>query len=160
MTEVEATGFRVRGVHVLFGVIAFFAVIIAADATFTVMAVRSFPGQVSVTPYEDGLIYNQRLAQLHRQDALGWTAAAGAGPGEAILDYRDRDGRPVEGLAVTGRLERPATESGRIVLQFKEHGAGRYVAVHPGLAGAWDLTAEAKAGSGAQFVAERRLTWP
>lgn len=160
MTEAAATGFRLRGVHVLFGVVAFFAVIIAVDATFTVMAVRSFPGQVSVTPYEDGLIYNQRLAQLHRQDALGWAAAASAAPGQVVLDYRDREGRPVEGLAITGKLERPATESGRITLRFKERGGGRYAAMHAGLAGAWDLTAEAKARDGARFVAERRLTWP
>ena len=160
MTEAATSGFRLRGVHVLFGVVGFFAVIIAVDAAFTVMAVRSFPGQVSVTPYEDGLIYNQRLEQLRRQDALGWTAAASAAPGEVVLDYRDRDGRPVANLAVVGKLERPATEAGRIELRFKEEGAGRYVAPRAGLAGAWDLTAEARAADGARFVAERRLTWP
>ena len=57
----ERIGFQVRGWHVWAGVAAFFAVVIAVDATFTVLALRTFPGQVSVTPYEDGLLYNRRI---------------------------------------------------------------------------------------------------
>lgn len=153
-------GFQVRGVHVLLGVIAFFGVVIAVDAAFTVMAVRTFPGQVSVTPYEDGLIYNRRLAQLKAQDQLGWRAAASAAAGEVVLTYSDRNGGPVTGLTVTGKLERPATETGRIALKFAERSPGRYAAPAGALSGAWDLTAEARGAGGAAFTAERRLTWP
>ncbi len=73
-------GFRVQGWHVLAMVTAFFAVVIAVDATFAVVAVRTFPGQVSVTPYEDGLIYNRHIAQMTAQDRLGWRVGAGAEP--------------------------------------------------------------------------------
>jgi nitrogen fixation protein FixH len=75
------------------------------------------------------------------------------------LTYRDRDGRPLRGLAVTGKLERPATETGRILLRFEEAEPGRYVATAGAIAGAWDLTAEAHGPAGGAFVAERRLTW-
>lgn len=163
MTDIPTAprrAFEVRGWHVLAGVTAFFAVIIAVDATFTVLAIRSFPGQVSVTPYEDGLLYNRHIAQLEAQDRLGWRAAAGAEPGQVVLTFRDRDGKPLSGLAIAGRLERPATETGRITLAFAEAGAGRYVAPAGRIAGAWDLTAEAKGPAGGSFIAERRLTWP
>lgn len=153
-------GFRVTGWHVLAGVVSFFAVVFAVDASFTVMALRTFPGQVSVTPYEDGLLYNRRIAQLEAQERLGWRAAAAAAPGEVVLTFRDRNGQPLSDLSITGRLERPATDQGRVTLRFAETAPGRYVAPTGRLAGAWDLTTEARGGSGGAFLAERRLTWP
>jgi nitrogen fixation protein FixH len=145
---------------VLAGVTAFFAVVIGVDATFTVVAIRTFPGQVSVTPYEDGLLYNRRIAQIEAQERLGWRAAASAAPGEVVMAFRDRAGRPLTGLVVAGRLERPATEAGRVTLRFAETAPGAYVAPAGRLSGAWDLTAEARGPSGGAFLAERRLTWP
>jgi nitrogen fixation protein FixH len=156
----ERSGFRVRGWHVLAGVTAFFTVVIAVDATFTVLALRTFPGQVSVTPYEDGLLYNRRIARLEAQERLGWRAAAGAEPGQVVLVFRDREGRPLSALTLTGRLQRPATEAGRVELRFAETAPGRYVATTGRISGAWDLTAEAQGASGGAFLAERRLTWP
>lgn len=153
-------GFTVRGWHVLAGVMAFFTIVIGVDAIFTVIAVRTFPGQVSVTPYEDGLLYNRRIAQIEAQERLGWRAAASVAPGEVVLAFRDRAGRPLTGLAITGRLERPATQAGRVTLRFVETAPGTYVAPSGRLSGAWDLTAEARGPSGGAFLAERRLTWP
>ncbi|MFN3583415.1 FixH family protein [Phenylobacterium sp.] len=152
--------FRINGWHVLAGMVAFFAVVIAVDATFTVLAVRTFPGQVSVTPYEDGLLYNRRIAQIEAQERLGWRAAADAQPGTVILDVRDASGRPLEGLVVKARMERPATEAGRFAPRFREVAPGRYEAPTGAISGAWDLTAEAADARGNIFVAERRLTWP
>ena len=153
-------GFRVRGWHVLAGIVAFFTVVIAVDVSFTVLALRTFPGQVSVTPYEDGLLYNRRIAQLEAQTRLGWRAAAGAEPGQVALEFRDRQGRPLSDLTITGRLQRPATDAGATDLRFVASGAGRYVAPTGKISGAWDLTAEAEGASGGAFLAERRLTWP
>jgi len=152
-------GFVIRGWHVLAGVCAFFAVIIAVDVAFMTLAIRTFPGQVSVTPYEDGLLYNRHIAQLEAQDRMGWRAAAAAEPGQVVVEFRDRAGQPLEGLAITGRLERPATEAGRVSLRFAEAEPGRYVAPAGRISGAWDLTAEARGPTGGAFVAERRLTW-
>lgn len=156
----DRRSFRLNGWHVLAGIVTFFTVVIAVDVTFSVLALRTFPGQVSVTPYEDGLLYNRRIAQLEAQERLGWRAAAGAEPGQVALEFRDRQGRPVTALAITGRLQRPATDAGRIDLRFVTVGAGRYVATTGKISGAWDLTAEAKGAAGGAFVAERRLTWP
>jgi nitrogen fixation protein FixH len=152
--------FQIRGWHVLAGVTAFFAVVIAVDVTFMVLAIRTFPGQVSVTPYEDGLLYNRKIAQLKAQEQLGWQAAAEAAPRAVMLEFRDREGRPVGGLQIAGSLERPATQAGKIALRFTEAGPGRYVAPAGPAPGGWDLTVEARGREGERFIAERRLTWP
>lgn len=153
-------GFRITGWHVLAAVVGFFGVVIAVDVSFAVMAVRTFPGEVSVTPYEDGLLYNRKLAQIAAQEKLGWRAAAAAEPGAVLLIVEDRAGAPVRGLRISGKLERPATESGRLHAVFAETAPGRYEARVAHETGAWDLTAEAHDAAGRLFIAERRLTWP
>jgi len=160
LTAPTRPGFRLNGWHVLAMVTGFFAIVIAVDVGFVVMAVRTFPGEVSATPYEDGLAFNRSYAQQRTQERLGWRAIAAAERGAVAVEMRDRAGKPIAGLAVTGKLERPATEAGRIQLAFHETRPGRYVARSGGLAGAWDLTAHAADRSGARFVAERRLSWP
>jgi nitrogen fixation protein FixH len=160
MTTVSTSAFRVRGWHVAAGVTAFFTLVIGVDTAFMVLAYRTFPGQVSVTPYEDGLLYNRHIAQQEAQEKLGWRAAAAATPGVVTLQFRDAEGAPVRGLAVNGKLERPATETGRAPATFRETAPGQYVARVGGLSGAWDLTAEARAPDSATFTVERRLTWP
>jgi len=160
ISEGRGPGFRLTGWHVLAIVTGFFAVVVAVDTGFVVMAVKTFPGEVSATPYEDGLAYNRAYRQLRAQERLGWRATAAADPGAVAVEMRDRDGRPLTGLALTGDLQHPATEAGRLTLAFHETRAGRYVA-HPGqLTGAWDLTAHALGPGGERFDAERRLTWP
>lgn len=151
--------FVLKGRHVLMIIVGFFAVVIGVDSAFVWLAVRSHPGQVSVTPYEDGLLYNHHIAQLDAQARLGWSAAAETGRDTVILTYRDREGGPVRELKVAGRLERPATEAGHHSLTFSEVAPGRYEA-RVAVVGAWDLTAEARDAQGRAFVAERRLTWP
>ncbi|MDO8377934.1 FixH family protein [Phenylobacterium sp.] len=161
MSQTESpTGFQLRGLHVLAMIVGFFLVVIAVDTGFTIMAIRTFPGEVSVTPYEDGVAYNKKLAQLAAQDRLGWRAIAAAGAGGAVtVSFRDRAGVPVTGLAVQAKLERPATESGAKTAKFAETAPGTYVARVAGLTGAWDLSLVAHDRAGARFEAERRLTW-
>lgn len=153
-------GFRVTGRHVLAGILAFFSVVIAVDVVFTVLAVRTFPGAVSVTPYEDGLLYNRKLARMSAQEQLGWRLAAAPIPGGVALELRDHAGAPLTGLSISGQLQRPATEHGRQALTFREAVPGRYVASAERFDGVWDLTAVARDPQGRSLEAERRLTWP
>jgi nitrogen fixation protein FixH len=149
------------GWHVLAVVVGFFSIVIAVDVSFAVSAYRTFPGEVSRTPYEDGVAYNRKLAQLAAQAKLGWVPIATVTPaGDVALDVHDLSGAPVTGLRLAGRLERPATETGRIVLGFKEVAPGAYRARLGRLAGAWDLTVELSDAPRRRFEAERRLTWP
>jgi nitrogen fixation protein FixH len=152
-------GFRIRGWHVLAAMCVFFGVIIAVNAVFITAALRTYPGEVSITPYEDGLAFNRQLAQQARQAELGWRAAARAEAASVVVEIADAQGRPVEGLSVQGRLQRPATEAGALDLVLTEDVPGRYRAALEAVVGAWDLTIEANGAGGRDFQAERRLTW-
>lgn len=157
----EKTPFRITGWHVLVAMVTFFGIVIVVDGAFLVMAYRTHPGQVSVTPYEDGLGYNRTLAQREAQAALGWRATAAAAEGAAIkVEIVDRDGKPVTGLKVAGVLQRPATEAGAQELAFTETAPGSYVASAAEATGVWDLTFRATGGEAQAFEGERRLTWP
>lgn len=159
-TENTSTGYRVRGWHVLVGMIAFFGVITAVNAVMITLALESFPGQVSVTPYEDGVAYNKKLAQMEAQARLGWRASAGVEGRTVVVHMRDSSDAPISGLRMTGLLQRPATESGKVTTRFEEGEPGVYRAKPGGLAGAWDLTVNAVDAKGRTFEAERRLMWP
>jgi nitrogen fixation protein FixH len=153
--------FQLTGWHVLAGIVGFFTIVVGVDTMFAISAYRTFPGQVSATPYEDGVAYNRKLGQLQAQGALGWAPVATvAADGALRVEVRDKAGQPVRGLRLTGRLERPATEAGRIVPTFREGEPGVYMA-HPGrLLGAWDVSLILIDPAGHRFEAERRLTWP
>lgn len=156
----QTAGFRLKGWHVLAALVAFFGVIIAVDVTFLMAAYRSFPGQVSVTPYEDGLAYNKHMAQQRAQAALGWRAAVAKTSDGVMVQVLDRQDAPVAGLKITGLLSRPATEAGRLPLVFAETAPGRYVATVAPAAGGWDLSLTATSQGAERLEAERRLTWP
>lgn len=160
MKKPSAPGFTIKGWHVAAGVTAFFALVIAVDASFLMLAYRTFPGQVAVRPYEDGLVYNARLERLRTQQRLGWRAIAEATPRGVEVRMLDREGAPLTGLSLTGQLQRPATERGRRTVAFTETSPGRYVATVRSLTGAWDAHVEARDPAGNRFDADRRLMWP
>ena len=153
-------GFRFTGWHFLAVIVGFFGIVVATDTAFVIQAVRTFPGEVASTPYEDGLAYDRTLAQQQVQAKLGWRATASAEPDSVAFEVRDRKGAPVAHLSVTGELERPTTEAGKIALTFRESRPGRYVAMATIPPGAWDFTGRATAGGGVRFNADRRMTWP
>ena len=155
-------GFILRGWHVLAMLLTFFAVVIGVDVGFSVIAVRTFPGEDIRNSYVQGNLYNETLAERAKQAALGWTAEAslGSGNGGAIVTLRLRDakGEPLTGATVTGRLRRPATTKADRTLVFSSTGGGTYIAPAGDLqAGAWDLAVRATRGS-ATFDIGARLT--
>lgn len=152
--------FEVRGWHVLAGVVAFFAVVFTLDAIFVIQAVKTYPGQVSETPYEDGLAYNRTLDQRAAQAALGWSAAVSAGEGGVVeVAFRDRHGEPITGLKLRAVLDRPATEVGQIRPSFQEARPGIYIARTGAARGGWDLKVSAGNAAGQTFGVEQRLVW-
>tara|TARA_R110002051_G_scaffold100274_3_gene170582 strand:+ start:5189 stop:5680 length:492 start_codon:yes stop_codon:yes gene_type:complete len=160
LAEPPEPGFTIKGWHVAAGVTAFFALVIAADISFTVLAYRTFPGQVAVRPYEDGLVYNARLERLRVQQQLGWRASAEATPRGVEVRMLDREGNPLTGLVLTGLLQRPATERDRKSVTFTETAPGHYFTETGSISGAWDAQFEARDAAGNRFDAERRLYWP
>jgi nitrogen fixation protein FixH len=163
-------GFELKGWHVLLVVVGFFGAVIAIDVGMAVQAYRTFPGEVSATPYEDGLKFNATLAERATERSLGWKASiratvVGAGGNvnsgrtQLLVTIADRAGQSVRGLDLSGRLERPATESGRRQLKFVEIKPGIYQAFAPDSPGGWDLTLSGADRAGRPFEAQSRMTW-
>ncbi|MFI4933596.1 MAG: FixH family protein [Caulobacterales bacterium] len=153
--------FRLTGWHVLGAFVVFFGITAAVNALMVVDAYSTFSGEVSSTPYEDGLAYDSELGQQRAQAALGWRMSAGVIAPDAVrLTASDQAGAPVSGLRIVARLERPATEAGRRDLKFREVAPGDYEARPGAIVGAWDLRLSAYDAKGRRFDAERRLVAP
>ena len=155
------SGFVLTGWHVLAMMVTFFAIVIGVDSIMITQAYRTFSGEVAKNPYEAGLLYNRTLAQRRAEAALGGTVDAQSAPDRSItLRVEDRDHRPIDGLTVTGLLERPATETGRVTLAFRAVGPGLYRSPAAPTGGAWDLSATARNAKGQMMEAQRRFEWP
>ena len=155
---------ELRGVHVLAGLLAFFAAIIAVNVAFAFIAVRSFPGEDVRRSYLQGLQYNETLAARRAQAELGWRVTAGLRQGDegGVVEVvvTGRDGAPVAGAHLTGDLQWPTDSRHDRALNFQSAGAGRYTAPVPDLtSGRWRLRARAESTSGDALDFESELTW-
>lgn len=92
-----------RGVHVLWMVIGFFALIIGTDTYFIISAVNTFPGEQVRNSYVLGLDYNREIEERSKQADLGWTVEAGVvrdGRTALVVRFADKAQSPVTGLRV------------------------------------------------------------
>lgn len=137
---------RIKGWHVLAGMIAFFGVIFAVNGVFLYQALSTHTGVIASEPYRKGLAYNERIAEEARQLELGWRDELTLAPaGDRVtLKLTDSAGRPVGGLKIAGLIGRPSTTEHDIQLELGEQPAGIYAATVPALAaGTWLVSLEA-----------------
>lgn len=159
----SAKSFKLNGRHVLAVLVGFFMTVIAANAIFITLAIKSFPGEQEKKSYLQGLAYNERIAEREAQAALGWSARLARSEivgdeGVIELEFASANGAPVEGLALTGLLARPASRNSDAPLVFEEVEPGRYRATAPEISpGAWRLSAAATSARGEKFRLEKRL---
>jgi nitrogen fixation protein FixH len=151
----------IEGRHVLLSLLAFFGVMVAANAALVYYAVQTFSGGDRPDPYRSGLNYNETIAAEQRQAALGWHA-------ELVHDDAGRrltvqvvnaEKRPVSGLKFDAKLTRPATDKDDRAVDFREIEAGLYTADAALAPGAWVLSLSTRpAGEGDPvFRLKRRL---
>ncbi len=156
--RVTAMETRLTGKHILFILLAFFAVIGTVNAAFVYFAVSSRPGEEPGASYEVGLRYNNILAEERTQKALQWRHQSQLNQGDRLrVSVTDNAGAPVAGLAISGTFGRPASDNADHSLAFKEVDAGIYEAALGHVApGSWILafTAE-KARPGAETATYR-----
>lgn len=123
-----------RGIHVFWGIAAFFGLMIAVQAIFVFQAVRTFPGEEVEKSYAQGLDYNRTLERREMQRRLGWTAQAGLEAGSTlVVRLNDASSQPLEALNVTARARHPGSSENAVMLT--ERRAGEYaapIAVPPG----------------------------
>jgi len=147
--------------------IGFFVTLAAVNAVFIVLAQRGlspqlsqrllparenpvtsfFPGEISHDFQEKEALFNDYLAQRHRQEQRGWQVQKGwlqrpvfGQPATFKIVVRSRDGDPVTDAAVTGRFLRPANSAQDTAFAMHETEAGVYLAdLQLPAAGRWDL---------------------
>lgn len=147
----------ITGRHVLLAMVAFFGVVFAVNGVFLYSALSTHTGVVANEPYRKGLAYNDRIEADIKQHALGWQGdvAVPEKAGDVSVKLSDREGRPLTGLALNGRISRPSTSDLDRALTFKDAGNGIYVAAVEALQeGSWviDLQAAEMKSSGEDVV--------
>lgn len=152
------------GRHVLAAMVAFFAVIILADATMIYTALSTFGGVDNANAYREGLAYNKRIAADARQAALGWESRielSGA-PARLTVSLTDSSGAAVAGRTVVASVGRPATNRFDNVLTLAEIAPGVYEAViEKAGEGTWiaDIRAYADGDKANAVFQVRRRLW-
>ncbi len=120
---------QLRGVHVLFALVAFFTVDIAVNVLFVTRAVGTFPGEETPNSYVQGIDFNQTLAQRKAQAALGWNAEVGVDTTSAqrlVVRMYVADGAALAGLSVEASVHCIGREAQDQVLSLSEMAAGEY----------------------------------
>lgn len=155
-----------RGVHVLWMTVGFFALIIAADTYFIVRAVNSFPGEQVRNSYVLGLDYNREVEERARQSKLGWTAEAGISQDNQtslIVRLADVAQAPVSGLhlSATYFIAGGGREEHKLVLA--EGVPGEYSAAIPAIDSGraeFSISASREQGGDAIFHAVKTAVIP
>lgn len=129
--------------------VAAMLVVVAVNGGLVYFATREPVGLIVKNPYQDGLRYNERLAEWREQLALGWQIAAAvypatvAGSIEVRIEARDRTGMPLSRLDGTVRFDRPIERLATIETRLTPLGNGFYsAAVKLPRPGQWDLTVD------------------
>lgn len=106
--------------------VAFFATIAVIDGTFVYMAVTTQTGTVTDNAYEQGLEYNEILAAAKAQPDIKEKAVFENG----VLRWSlaDKDGKAIEGAAVTARIKRPVQSGHDFDITLKQEEGGTYSA--------------------------------
>lgn len=125
-----APRWTIKGRHVLFVLLGFFAVCVAVDGFMIYRALSTFGGVDNVNAYRDGIAYNSRIAQEERQSETGWRDSV-----EVLAEQKrirvtiaDRDGRAASNLNVRAIFSRPATNRFDVALPVRETAPGVFEA--------------------------------
>ena len=135
-------------------------IVVAVNVAMATIAIRSFPGVSATTVFDRSNANDAVLADAARQAALGWTVAVRLDGLRPVMRVTDRDGRPLQGLLVSGVAERPLGPAQTLRSSFHAAAAGLYVAdVALDGRGQWDLMITA-ASDGHHYRTATRVVVP
>lgn len=133
--------------------------VIAVNMGMLWFALSTFPGTVTRNAYEEGRKYDRILAVEAKQAQLGWVVdiAFAADVADTLeVRYRDREGRPIDGLVPAVVASRPVGDSTIVEATLHPSGAGLYRGALPlPRRGVWDLRVSAENGDGRYYSATR-----
>lgn len=163
MSAETRSGCVLTGRKVLVIVLTFFGIIIAVNATMSVLAVETLSGTEVDNPYNAGLAYQNEIEAAQRQDDRHWQVSAAtkrdaAGNVNVSIVARDAQGVAIKGLQVNVQLQRPVDKRFDRDAALVEQAPGSYAVRFTDIAaGQWDLVIEADRDSAAVFRSRSRI---
>jgi nitrogen fixation protein FixH len=157
---------RLTGRAVLAIFIAFFGVVVTVNMLMLSLALDTMPGTTTESAYRGSQLFNSELAAAQERAARGWAVEAGvvrdaSGAAGATVSVRDRDGGPVERIAVAARLEHPARRAADRHLDMARAGTGLHAGTAGDVpAGAYDLVVEVRRDGALMFRSRNRVILP
>jgi nitrogen fixation protein FixH len=145
------------GRHMLFMMLAFFGVIIAANATMATFASSSWTGLVVQNSYVASQQFNRKAQEGRAQAALGWKSRMTIDGGEIRFALADAGGKPIVPKAVSAQFRHPAyaAEDKTLTLTLAN---GREFAAALGVRdGLWIVQIDADAGLERPYREIRRI---
>ncbi|NBC34622.1 MAG: hypothetical protein GVY13_18255 [Alphaproteobacteria bacterium] len=146
--------------------VGFFLVVVLVNGIMIWVAFSTWTGisGENANSYRQGLAFNERLAAVRAQEALGWqvdvafeSGTAGAHSGRLAVDLSGADGASLAGAQVTAELLRPTHPGHDFAVPLLSSGnAGTYGAeIDFPLAGQWDLRVTATHPDGTYRLTDR-----
>lgn len=125
---------------------AFFGVVFAANGVLIYTALSTWTGLETKNSYLKGIDYNQTLAQIEAQEALGWAVESALVPSDVpggftvSVHLTGADGAPLTGARTEARIERPTHHGIDVQATLTETAPGIYTApVTLPAAGQWSI---------------------
>jgi nitrogen fixation protein FixH len=135
---------QLTGWHVLAMLVAFFGVIIGVNLVMAYLANSTWSGLVVANGYVASQNFDSDLARARAQEALGWQVSFENDSTAVRLTFLDRNGKAIDGLAITGDLERTVTDKQDQALAFSATGPGVYAAPAALTPGVWEVEIHAR----------------
>ncbi|MBT4890650.1 MAG: FixH family protein [Rhodospirillales bacterium] len=150
----------ITGKTVLYGMIAFFGVIIAVNSVFMYLALDTWPELVSKQSYQDGLKYNETLDAAEVQKLRGWSSTLTFDGNTFRVFMIDKTEAPLEGLTVIATVRRPVNDAANISLIMNEESdtSGYYSSdVSLPLDGRWYIVIEVMQNDAVSYQMEHEV---
>ncbi|HML14340.1 MAG TPA: FixH family protein [Xanthobacteraceae bacterium] len=151
------------GRAVLIWLLAFFAVVFAANGVMMTFAIETMSGTEVDSSYRAGMTFNAEAQAARRQDERGWRVSGHAardadGNATVRVEARDQAGVPLTGLKFSAALERPTDKRADRRIALAEQQTGLYRGEAAGVApGQWDLVLEAERAGERLFFSKTRV---
>ena len=100
-------------------------VVVAVNVAMVSFALHTFPGQAGSDGFDLSNHYDEVLARVQQEQALGWDVRVLPGDaGHPVLVLADRSGAPLRGAQVEATAERPLGPPQTTHLVFRDEGHG------------------------------------
>ncbi len=132
------------GWHMLFSIVAFFAVILGVNLFMAFSATSTWTGLVVQNSYVASQEFNTKLANARQQAEWGWRGSLEYADGQLVFTLLDGDDRPIAAEDVTIALSRPIGVSGDQTVVMPADATGRYTLALGLDAGVWNAAIVAR----------------